>query len=87
MFPLRTDVPGANPAHAAFQVQPPTSTMAMGMTPMVGMPMGMIQPEPVQALLKRSEITSNLRDSCGSEWAQAHSLPDSFDCMWLLIDG
>ena len=49
MFRLRTDVPGANPTHAAFQVQPPTPTMAMGMTPMVGMPMGMIQPEPVQA--------------------------------------
>ena len=51
MFRLRTDVPGANPTHAAFQVQPPTSTMPMGMTPMVGMPMGMIQPEPVQAPL------------------------------------
>ena len=49
MFRLRTDVPGANPTHAAFQVQPPTPTMPMGMTPMVGMPMGMIQPEPVQA--------------------------------------
>ena len=49
MFRLRTDVPGANPTHAAFQVQPPTSSMPMGMTPMVGMPMGMIQPEPVQA--------------------------------------
>jgi hypothetical protein len=45
MFRLRTDVPGAHPTHAAFQVQPPTPTMAMGMTPM-GMPMGMIQPEP-----------------------------------------
>lgn len=42
MFRLRTDVPGANPTHAAIQMQPPTPTMAttMGMTPM-GMPMGM----------------------------------------------
>ena len=48
MFRLRTDVPGANPTHATFQVQPPTAPMAMGMTPM-GMQMGMYPPEPMQA--------------------------------------